>query len=214
MNSLWSKIGALAGVLMLPASFGGFLLIGTGGFAAQPGTSVEEVRRIVSVPAPASVSLGLYLDWLGGLLLVIFAARLWASLRKAEGSPAWLSTGAFGAALLADAASFGDKIAFHAIFGRAGGGLDATIATSLYDVAAGSFALFGLFFALFLGLASVVILRTGALPAWIGWLGAAGALIGIIGTAPGLQPIGQAAFPVSLVWTLAVSLTLLLRHDV
>ncbi len=199
---------------MVPLSFGGFVLIGSGGFAAQPGASVDDVAKIVSVPAPPQVFFGLYLDSLGALMLVAFASRVWATLRQAEGSPAWLSTAAFAAALLADAASFGDKIAFHAIFARAGAGLDAQVATSLFDMAAGGFALFGLFFAAFAGLSAMVIVSTRALPTWLGWLGAVVALFGVVGSAPGLQDFGQIAFPLLLVWVLAMSVTLLLRREI
>lgn len=201
--------GALCGILGPILSFGGFMLIGSAGFAVQPGASLDDVARVVAQPAPPLAFAGLSLDVLGSLAFVVFAGRLWGALRKAEGSPAWLSTSAFGAALLAVAASFVDKTIFAAVFAQAGAGLEPSVAAPLYAAASASFGLFGAFAGLFIGLAAAVVLQAGVLPRWLGWLGVAVFALSVAGVA--VAGVGFLAFPVVLLWMIAASLLLLRR---
>ena len=201
--------GALCGILAPILSFGGFMLIGSAGFAVQPGATVDEVAGVVRQSAPPLAFAGLFLDIFGSLAFVVFAGRLWGTLRQAEGTPAWLSTSAFGAALLAVAGSFVDKTIFAAIFTLAGGGLEPGVAAALYAAASASFGLFSAFAGLFIGLATVVILQTGVLPRWLGWLGVAVFLLSVAGVA--VAEVGFLAFPVVLVWMIATSILLLRR---
>jgi len=202
-------LGALCGILSPILSFGGFMLIGAAGFAVQPGASRDDVAQIVAQPAPPLAFTGLTLDVLGSLAFVLFAGRLWGTLREAEGTPAWLSTSAFGAALLAVAGSFIDKTVFAAIFSQSGGGLDPGVAAALYGAASASFGLFSAFAGLFIGLASAVALQTGVLPRWLGWLGIAVLVLSVVGLA--FPELGFLAFPLVLVWMIVVSLLLLRR---
>lgn len=201
--------GALCGILGPILSFGGFMLIGSTGFAVQPGASLDEIARVVARQAPPLTLAGLSLDVLGSLAFVVFAGRIWGTLREAEGAPAWLSTTAFGAALLAVAGSFIDKTMFAAIFTQAGAGLEPSVAAALYAAASASFGLFSAFAGLFIGLAAVVILQTGVLPRWLGWLGVAVLVLAVFGVA--VAEIGFLAFPLVLLWMIAASLLLLRR---
>lgn len=206
----WTQaFGALCGILAPLLSFGGFMLIGSAGFAVQPGASLEEVARVVTQPAPPLAFAGLTLDVLGSLAFVVFAGRLWGTLRQAEGAPAWLSVSAFGAALLAVAGSFVDKTIFAAIFSQAGQGLEPSVATALYAAASASFGLFSAFAGLFIGLAALVVLQTGVLPRWLGWLGVVVLVLSVVGIA--IAGVGFLAFPLVLLWLIATSLLLLRR---
>ena len=200
--------GAVCGIVAPLLSFGGFTLIGSAGFAVQPGASLDEVAAIVSQPAPPLAFFGLSLDILGSMAFAVFAARLWGALRRAEEALAWVSAGAFGAALLAIAASFVDKTIFVGIFTLAGNGLEPA-AWPLYAVASASFLLFSVFSGLFIGLAAVVILETGVLHRWLGWLGLVVFALSVIGVV--LPEAGFLAFPLVLVWLIATSVLLLRR---
>lgn len=202
-------LGALCGTLAPLLSFGGFSLIAFAGFAVQPEASVQDVAQVIAQPAPPIVFVGLALDVLGSVAFALFAARLWGTLRSAEAPPGWLSTAAFGAALLAVAASFVDKTIFSAIFLHAGGGIEPGVAAPLFAVASASFALFSTFAGVFIGLASVVALQTSVLPRWLGWLGLAVLALSLAGVA--LAEIGFLAFPLVLVWLIAASVLLLRR---
>jgi hypothetical protein len=201
--------GAMCGIVAPLLSFGGFTLIGSAGFAVQPGASLDEVAAIVSQPAPPLAFIGLSLDILGSMAFAVFAARLWGALRRAEEALAWASAGAFGAALLAIAASFVDKTIFAGIFTLAGNGLEPAAAWPLYAVASASFLLFGVFSGLFIGLAAVVVLETGVLHRWLGWLGLVVFALSVIGVV--LPEAGFLAFPLVLVWLIATSVLLLRR---
>lgn len=185
------------------------MLIGSAGLAVQPVASLDEVALIVTQPAPPLAYIGLSLDILGSMAFAIFAARLWGALRRAEDAPAWISTGAFGAALLAIAASFVDKTIFAAIVMLAGNGLEPAAAFALYAVASASFLLFSVFVGLSIGLAAIVVLETGVLHRWLGWLGLVVLVLAVIGAV--LPEIGFLAFPLVLVWLVATSLLLLRR---
>lgn len=120
-----------------------------------------------------------------------------------------VSTTAFGAALLAVAASFVDKTVFSAIFLQSGGGVEPGVAAPLFTVASASFALFSTIAGLFIGLASVVVLQTNVLPRWLGWLGVAVLALSLTGIA--LAEIGFIAFPLVLLSLIAGSVVLLRR---
>ena len=204
-------LAALCGILAVVLSFGGFMLIGSAGFAVPPGASSDVIAKVAAREAPPLAFLGLSLDILGSLAFLLFAARLWGTLRRAEADPGWLSTAAFGAALLAVAASFVDKTLYHAVFTQAGHGLEAGTAAVLYAAIAASFTLFNAFVGLYLGLAAVIVLRTGVLPRWLGWLGIVVLVVAVVGVLLPASGLGFVAFPLVLVWLASASLLLLRR---
>ena len=202
-------IGGVSGVVSLVLSLGGFALIGAAGFALEPGSSSEEVADAVSDGNTGLALAGVFLDTLGSLFLIAFAAFLWTRLRRAEGEPGWMSLASFGAALLMVAAGLGDKAAYYAIVSRADTGLDADVATALYDTVTGFFTLFQALAGFFLVVTGIVVLRTGALRRWLGWTGVA---IGVMSTAAAAGPesgAGQLVFPLVVLWIVAVSIALL-----
>jgi hypothetical protein len=205
------RFAAASGILAIALSFGGFTLIASAGFAAQPGMSAEQIGTIISREPPPVVFIGLSLDTFGSGAFLLFAARTWATLREGEAAPAWISVTAFGAALLGVAASFVDKAAFYAIFVRSGQGLDPAIATALYDVAAASFNLFRAFVGIFFAAVAIVALGSGVLPRWLGWFLAVTAILAVVGSVDPSVPIGQLAFPLILLGMLALSIALLRR---
>src|SRR5438128_4358756 len=148
------RIGAACGIGAAVLSPVGFALIATGGFGGDPSTPRSEIAKALAAPAGAQIVTGALLDTLGGLCFLIFAARLGATLRRAEGPAGWISAISFAAALMALAASFVDKAAFLTLGMKVGHGLDLEEAVILTDIAAGSFLLFQAFMGvLFVGAA-------------------------------------------------------------
>ena len=213
----WPRLGALSGIVYLVFSLGGLGLVAAGGFGVPSGAAPDAFAALASTIPPMQVRFGLYLFTLSSVLLVVFAARAWATLRAAEGSPAWISTAAFGAALLAAAAGFWLNAIFAGFAVRAGHGLDAQSAATLYEVARGGYAIGDRLLTLFAGLASIVVLRTGVLPRWLGWLGAVAGILGIVGRAPGTEALGELALGLALgafyLWSLVLAVTLLRRGE-
>jgi len=207
----WDRVGAACGIPAVILSPVGFALIASGGFGGGPQTSRDELAKALAAPAAGLVQAGAYVDVLGSFFFVIFAARLWATLRRAEGDAGWLSATVLAAALMAVAASFGDKAAFLSIGLKVGQGLDLQEAAYLLDLAGGSFLLTQAFLGvLFLGAAAAAILRTQALPGWLGWSAAAISLANLAGV--GLGPdIAFIPFIAFILWMLAASVYLVIR---
>lgn len=202
-------IGGVSGIVALVFSIGGFALIGAAGFALEPGASTEEIADAVSDGNTGLALTGVFLDTLGSLFLIAFAAILWARLRPAEGEPGWISLASFAAALLMVAAGLGDKAAYYAIVSRADTGLDADVATVLYDTVTGFFTLFQALAGFFLFVTGLAVLRTDAFRRWLGWTGVAIGLASIASAAAPESGAGQLAFPLVVLWIVAVSIALL-----
>jgi hypothetical protein len=179
--------------------------------AAEVASYYREDQREVQV----SVAL-----WTAGLFFFLwFLGALRNGLRAAEGAPGTLSTIAFGAGLLS-AGFLGLTAAFVAAAAARPDELDPELTRVIDDLtylvlAPGSFAVVG-----FLLASALVVLRSEAMPAWLGWLAlipaAAQALsVGIVFSDRG--PFGGSGLfhlvglMGLLVWVLAVSIVLLKR---
>ena len=202
-------IGGVSGIASLVFSIGGFALIGAAGFALEPGASTEEIAAALSDGNTGLALTGVFLDSLGSLFLIAFAALLWARLRRAEGEPGWISLASFASALLMVAAGLGDKAAYYAIVSRADTGLDPNVGAALYDTATGFFALFQVLAGFFLLVTGLAVLRTDALRRWFGWTGVAIGLASIASAAAPESGAGQLAFPLVVLWIVAVSIALI-----
>ena len=211
------RLGAasgLAGAVLGPVGFTLFVSSALG--QSLNGGSRQSLAAAITAPASAQVFLGNSLDVLSSCLLIIFAARLWASLRRAECSPGWLSLAAVACFILGIAASLTDKIAFFTMAAQAGHGLELQEAITLRDVAMGSTYLGFLYIGLlFLGCTAVVGLRAHAFPRWLSWGAAAIALVNLVSLLVpptiGIPPLG---FPLLFVWLLAASLVMVIRPEI
>ncbi len=204
------RLGAACGIPAVVLSPVGFALIGAAGFGGDPTTPRDDIARAVARGSGENVLVGATIDTLGAVFFVVFAARLWSTLRPAEGEPGWLSFVCLGGALTAVGASFVDKAAFFAIGFKLGHGLTTDEAVLLTDLSAGSFLLTQTFIGVvFAGAAAIVSLRWNALPVWIGWSAAAVALVTLIGMVA--TDIGMLAFMAALVWMLGTSIYLTVK---
>jgi hypothetical protein len=152
---------------------------------------------------------GIFIDVLGSFFFLLFIARLWATLRQAEGHPAWLSVTVFAAGIVMVVAGLGGKIAYQAIVVAAEAGVGAEAAAPLFHLVSGSFLLFQAFGGFFLVATGTAGLRTGALPRWLGW---AAVVIGLAGmaTTP-VPPAAVGIFPFFVLALAAISVALLRR---
>jgi hypothetical protein len=203
------RLGGLSGIAALVLTSAGFGLMAAGGLNFDPNSPQGKIAEFVSKRPSALVPSGLFLDMVGGLFFIVFAAHLWARLRAAEGSPGVMSAIAFAGGVLSLAAAAGDKDVFYAMTALAGKGLDPNVARGLFGVSSGSFVVFGVYTALFTGAASVVAFRTRALPRWVAWVGALSAAGSVLtGAAPG----AQAGIFLFDVWVLGTSIAMLRRR--
>lgn len=207
MARFWDRLAASGGLLGVALSVGGFAVIAAAGFAAQPGASTQDLARALEEGNTGLAAAGIYIDTLGSLFFILFIARLWAALRRAEARPAWLSVAAFGSGILMLVAGLGDKIAYYAILVGAGSDVSAEAVAPLYYFVAGSFLLFQTFGGFFLLTTGAAVLQTGALVRWLGW---AGVIVGgaavVLGAVPGP---GMLVFPFFVLTIAAFSVALL-----
>jgi hypothetical protein len=209
MGRSWDRLGAAGGLLGVALSLGGFAMIGAAGFALSPPASTLDVAEALQQGSIGLARVGIFIDVLGSLFFILFIARLWATLRQAEGHPAWFSVTVFAAGLLMVVAGLGDKIAYQAIVVAAEAGAEAQEAAPLFHLVSGSFLLFQAFAGFFLVATGIATLRTAAFPRWLGW---AGIVIGLLalGTIP-VPPAAVGMFPFLVLALAAFSVALLRR---
>lgn len=193
------------------------LAIGMGTSAPAPTDSVSTIGAYFSSHGEAAMIQAYLLDGIAGVSLIVFAAALRSALRRFEGESATVSSILFGTGVAAGTISllqglFTQVLADHV----AAIGNPATIRT-LYDLNTEGDTYKLLALGVFLGAAAILVFRTGALPRWLGWVGAvlAPALV-VAGWNFALSTAAQfAAYAVLLlvllVWMAAVSVVSLRR---
>ncbi|MGH2996194.1 MAG: hypothetical protein ACRDM9_07750 [Gaiellaceae bacterium] len=149
----------------------------------------------------------LVLELIGLLLFIPFLGYLWSVLREAEGPGGWLATTAFGAGLVdvtlklgglapgKVANDFGDATAMH---------------KALEDMNSVTFIATMLPLSVLTAAVAIIILKTGALPRWLGWLAAVAAPLLLV-NGMFLDAEFGPAFLLFLLWTLLASVVLTVR---
>src|SRR5437867_10716137 len=197
----WLRLGAACGVLHVVLYLSGFGLSAASSsvdfavFAAK-----DLIATAIANPAPTGVWVGFYLEILALLCFIIFATRLWAALRRAEGDPAWLSATVLGAALIFIAMHLVGLAPTLAVDYRAGPDSDVQVAMALGDLNSAVYILTWPIGAVFLEVAGIVVLQTHALPRWLGW---SAAVIAVVWLAAGVVPtsdVAQLLEPLRLIW--------------
>jgi hypothetical protein len=155
---------------------------------------------------------------LAGFFFLWFLGSLARALRLAEGpGPGRLAAVAFAGGIATIAiATVGQASQWAAAYHT---DLDPTLVRGLFDVGSGAFLLLGFAIAALIGASSVVALRAGTLPTWLGAFGAAFAVytlaVTVVGCfqetgafSPSDGALGVLVFFGFLVWVLATSIVL------
>ncbi len=150
-----------------------------------------------------------------------FLGSLHAALRRAEGDTSPFSTVALAAGIVFAVLLLvaGALLPGLADVPRRGATLEPRVAGALYDLAGSVFSLAPFMAAALVGASSLVILRTKALPVWLGWGGIAVIIVLLVGAASidltredRLWFVGILGMLLWLVWVAAVSLALMWLH--
>jgi hypothetical protein len=210
----WERFLPGAGVLFALIVSGALVGLFAGG--AEPNDPVHSVvTTLTSERTGLLVRYNFQLAASG--FFVIFLASLTSTLRRAEAGDGMLSRLAFGSALVG--------IAFVTFTNALNAALAASVVQvggdqavwAVFQVGQATFTFAALFLGLFLLAASIVIIRTRVLPRWIGWIGIVGGVAYAIGSFSVADQRGPIAIPavlgfvLFLVWTVATSVTLVLR---
>ncbi len=215
---VWERVGAATGIL--------FVVVFIAAFSIQqtdfPDPGLASAPDIVMFVEANQLRLG----WTAALYAVSWTAFLWflGSLRSMMGSvetPPRLSAASFG----------GGLVTAGLFFAMAGLKLELTLADfttaqdaavvsrwAIFDASDGLFGITPFPRAVFLGSASMLTLRFGGLPRWLGWFGIGAAIVNLVGGLDYFAPSGVsytgsplADLVLFLLWVLLAS-ALLVRH--
>jgi hypothetical protein len=179
---LWQRLGAACGILYVVLLF-------------VPSSIGSDAQIVIVV------------ELIAMLLFIPFLAYLFSILRRAEGEGSWLSATVFGAGLIGITLKLG-SLAPGFVAQQAG--LNPQLHEALDKMNSVAYIATMLPLSVLMAAAAIVILRTRALPLWLGWMAA---LI-----APTLLVNGMfldaefgPAFLLFLLWTAIASVVLILR---
>ena len=207
-------VAALSGLASVVLLFVGQGISGGGNSPDLTKSRAEHAAWLAKQHATTIGYAGDMCELIGILLLIVFAATLWTVLRDGDESGIVAGT-AFGAGIASAAVKLASVPAAFALYWRADQGWNPQVATALFDMNDAAFVLTWAIDAVMLGAAALVILRSGVLPRWLGWLAAVAGTISIA-----TVPIAMKAPPVGIlltfVWLIATSVVLTrrsLRHE-
>jgi hypothetical protein len=203
------RLAALSGMLYVVLVFVGQ---GIGGGGNAPDLTKSRAAHLAWIAKQHPTThgyVGAFLELVGILTLVVFAASLWAVLRERDESGVASAT-ALGAGIASAAVKLASLPAAFAVYWRAQDGWSPQLATALFDMNDAAFVLTWAIDALMLAAAATVVFRTGVLPRWVGWLGAVAAALAVasVPVATKVPPLGML---LTFAWILATSAVLTRR---
>jgi len=203
------KWSPLAGVVFVVLAVAGAFLAGSPPKVSDPDLKIVAFTR----DNRDELRIASYLAGLGIAFFLFFLGVVWTRLRHAEGGSGRLAgTAGMAGATAAAIAAVGFAISAY-------GALHPADSADTYRTATVVFGIFGFAALVFVEAASLVILRTKFLPAWLGWLGLLSALLWLVaGAAVSTEDdtifaLGFAAFLVWALWLLVLSVLLVRTPD-
>jgi hypothetical protein len=196
-----TRVAAALGLLSIVLSAVGLAIHGYPAI----GASGKEIARWATTTNQQQFGVGIYIEALGTLLFLPFAAWLCTVAREAEEGFSWLVTAGFGAVVLYLGISIMDNGIWSSLLDGARHGTSPQTLASIRDIAEYIFHGTLLFGGMFFVLTGYALFRTRALPRLIG--GTAVALgLGLL-----VPPLVLVTGLLVWVWTVLVSLYLLAR---
>lgn len=200
----WDRIGPLSGIIfavLFPIS----ISLG-GGANPDPEDPAADIARHFT-DKQSEVEIGVYAGLLATFFLFWFLAYLYSHLRQAEGEGGWLASAAYGGGLVAGALLLvlGSIQLAGTVLSDYGSdpGVAKTLAALQWDY----IIVLAPPLAALVGGTTVIALRFGALPQWLGWVGVPFTLLLVV---PMVAWMGVFLSPL---WVLVVSITLFISAD-
>jgi uncharacterized protein DUF4386 len=210
-EKLVARLGAASGIAYVVLTMIGSS-IGGGGSPDLTASRAKIAAWVAKQGAGSAIHMsGGFLELLGLLAFIVFAATLFTVFRRVEGGTGLLSTVVLGAGLVSVTVKLASAGPAFAVYWRGHQGLNPQLSAALIDQNNLSFLLTWSIDAVLLGAASLVILRTRVLPRWLGWLAAvlSPALVLSTFAANHVPPF---AMLLTLVWFIATSAVLTFRR--
>ncbi len=191
-HPLWNYAGPVFGILFVVLPLAGLAIHG------YPSGSGAQIKQWIATTSTTRFAVGIWIEALGYLCLLPFAAWLLRELRR-PGIPDWPAEVGFGAAVLCTGSALLINGIWTGLVDAGRGGLDPNILVGIKYVASDAFSASGLFYGLFIIAAGVTAAVARSLPPWLAW---AAVVIGVFAVIP------PTSLPASLaldLWILAVS---------
>ncbi len=198
------RIGAATGILHVVLGLMGFFIHGYPEIGASP----QQLSAWAASTSLARFQTGVYIEALGFLLLIPFAAWLYSLLRGTDRAAGWVLSTGFGAAVAFVAVTIPINEVWQAMLQGGQRGLDPRVMTAIRDIAQLTFNASFLFLGLFMLATGFLFVQTRLLSAFVGW---SAVLIGAVLLVP---PVAQTASLLFWLWVLVVSIFLLVRPRV
>jgi Domain of unknown function (DUF4386) len=202
-------VAALSGLASVVLLFAGQGLSGGGSSPDLTKSRAAHASWIAQQHPTTAGYAGDILELVGILLLIVFAATLWSVLRAGDEGGIFAGT-AFGAGIASAAVKLASVPAAFAVYWRADQGWDPQVVTALFDMNDAAFVLTWGIDAVMLGAAACVILRSGVLPRWLGWLAAVAGTISLV-TMPVAMKVPPLGILLTFVWLVGTSIVLTRR---
>jgi hypothetical protein len=205
----FEKWGALAGVVFVVLAVIGAFLAGSPPKVSDPDLKIVKFTR----DNQDALKVGAYLAGLAAAFFLFFLGVVWTRLGRAEGGSGRLA-GTSAMAGIVTVAVFAVGAGINAY-----GALHPVESAGTYRLATVVFGILSFAVLVFVEAASIVIMRTKFLPAWLGWLGMLSAVLWLIGGAAvateddTIFVIGFVAFLVWALWLLVFSVMLFRTSD-
>ncbi len=213
----WRRVTGILGILFFVGTAIGLLIIIP--IQPAPNEPIENLRKFFADDNALIHSANLIMMLTLVFVFLPFAAGLRSVLAERDVDAGMWSRTAFGIAVgIVAVTGAGSAVLSSTMLAFEPGSFDDAVLRLIAYADAYMFSVIitvGL--ALFLVATAIVILRTGALWKWLGWLGLVIALIGLIGTSWPLDgdpegvlaSMGFSTFPLFAVWSLLVGISLL-----
>lgn len=203
------QIGAVGGIVFIVLQAIAQLGLQAGGAEPRFNAPTEPIVAFFASKSSQFMEVSTFLSGVSMIGFLWFLGALWATLREAEGEPAWLSLTAVLSGVIAAAVVFAPG-GWHLALFRMGEGVDPQIARLLFDSGNLGFANMWFFLASLLLAYAAVTLQTGVLPRWTGWAGLAIAVALLVARAFwATSGVVITAYLLFELWLFAVSVALL-----
>jgi len=197
-EAIWSRVGPAAGLLFFPVLMVGFFI------HRYPDIRPSDAQ-LASWLATVNLStfrFGVYVEALGIMLLIPFAAWLYFQLRQGARDASWPAVAMLAAAIGWVVISLQINEAWVGLLDQARNGLDIRVAQTVVSINQATYDMTGVVHGVTILAAGVAIVRGGAMARWVGW---AAVIIGVF--LVGSVPFGIDATPFGIlgyIWILAV----------
>lgn len=195
------RVGAVTGILHVVLGMTGFVVHGY----PQIGANGQQLASWASGTNVARFATGAYIEALGFLLLIPFAAWLYSLLRTSDKAVDWLLTTGFAAAVAFVAVTIPINAVWQAVLQGGKAGVDPAVMVIVRDAAQLTFQISPVFLGLFMLVTGILLAQTRVVGLWAG---VPALLVGVAALVPALAEMGTIFF---WLWVLAVSIYLLVR---